>query len=118
MKKIIRYIYLVLLICASLPGFSQKYKNIEDTVKLNKEYVKLSNDLAALNAKLIVAQNDLPGYKSKAKNANDDASASAAASSDQASKLQTEALKMLRRQKRALIKPIMKRKILNRQTVE
>ena len=100
MKKIIRYFYLVMLLCASLPGFSQKYKNIEDTVKLNKEYVKLSNDLAALNAKLIVAQNDLPGYKSKAKNADDDAAAAAAASSDQASKATNGSVKDAKKAKK------------------
>lgn len=100
MKKNIRYFYLVSLLCASLSGFSQKYKNIEDTVKLNKEYLKVSNDIAALNAKLTMAQNDLPGYKSKAKNANDDAATAASASSDQASKATNGSVKDAKRAKK------------------
>ena len=63
MKKNIRYFYLVALLFAALPVFSQKYKTVEDTAKLNKEYVKVLNDIADLNAKLTIAQNDLPGYR-------------------------------------------------------
>ncbi len=86
MKKIILYFYLVNLTFTALPVFSQKYKTIEDTAKLNKEYVKVDNDIAELNAKLTIAQNDLPGYQSKAKDANADAANAASASSDQAAK--------------------------------
>ena len=86
MKKIIRFSYLLGLVFSALPAFSQKYKTVEDTTKLEKEYVKVSNDVVNLNAKLTIAQNDLPGYQSKAKNANEDAVDAASASSDQASK--------------------------------
>lgn len=86
MKKIIPLFYLLALVFPALSAFSQKYKNIEDTFKLNKEYVTVSNDIAELKAKLTIAQNDLPGYQSKAVDANNDAVNAASASSDQSSK--------------------------------
>ncbi len=70
----------------SFATYSQKYKTFEDTTKLNKEYVNVSNDLVELKAKLAVVQNNLPGYQTKAKEANSDAVVSASASSDQALK--------------------------------
>jgi len=86
MKKIIRLFYLLVMVLPAFAGYSQKYKTVEDTVKLTKEYVKVSNDIATLNAKLTVAQNDLPGKQQKVSDANSDAVNAAAASSDQASK--------------------------------
>ena len=66
--------------------YSQKYKTVDDTARLNKEYVNVSNDIADLNAKLTIAQNNLPGYKSKAIAAGTDADNAATNSSNQASK--------------------------------
>ena len=86
MKKIVRFVYLIALIFPALSAVSQKYKTVEDTIKLNKEYINLSNDIADLKAKLTIAQNDLPGYQSKAKEANSDAVNAASASSDQAAR--------------------------------
>lgn len=86
MSKIFYLFYVLALIFTASTAFAQKYKTIEDTARLNKEYVNLSNDIASLNAKLTIAQNDLPGYQSKAKDADDDAAKAANASSDQASK--------------------------------
>jgi chromosome segregation ATPase len=86
MKKIIPLFYVMALLFPVVSAFSQKYKTVEDTIKLNKEYVNVSNDIAELSAKLTIAQNDLPGYQSKAKNANTDAVNAASASSDQATK--------------------------------
>jgi len=86
MKKNIRLLYLLLLLLPSVSAFSQKYKTAADTVKLSKEYVDVLNDMADLNAKLTIAQNDLPGYQSKVKGANNDAVDAAEASSDQADK--------------------------------
>lgn len=71
---------------SGLQTFAQKYKTVEDTVKLNKEYVKVSNEIVDLNAKLTIAKNNLPGYKSKAIAAGTDAENAAANSSNQASK--------------------------------
>jgi chromosome segregation ATPase len=70
----------------SLPGFSQKYKSASDSVNLNKEWVKVSNDIAELTAELTIAQNNLPGYRSKAEKAKTDAQGTAKESSDQAYK--------------------------------
>jgi len=86
MKKIIPLFYLLALIFPALSAYSQKYKTVEDTIKLNNEYVKVTNDIVDLNAKLTIAQNNLPGYESKAQDANNDAVNAASASSDQASK--------------------------------
>ncbi len=86
MKKNIRLVCLMFLLLASAPAFAQKYKTMEDTVKMNKERVNLQNDLADLNARLTIAQNDLPAYQSKLRGANKDAIDAAEASSDQASK--------------------------------
>jgi len=86
MKKITRLFYLVVLLLTVQSAFPQKYKKVEDTINLNKEYVNVSNDIAEKKAKLTIAQNDLPSYQSKANDANGDAYDAAAASSDQASK--------------------------------
>src|SRR6187455_599217 len=86
MKKIIRLFYLLVLIFPVTPAFSQKYKTIEDTLKLNKEYENVSNEIVTLNSKLAIAQNDLLEYEAKEKSASNDAANSASVSSDKASK--------------------------------
>ena len=105
MKKSIYTICLLIALMTGLQGFSQKYKTVEDTVKLNKEYVKVNNDLADLNAKLTIAQNNLPGYKTKAIAAGTDAEDAATKSSNQASKATNgdvgDAKKAKRRAKKA-----------------
>lgn len=88
MKKMIRLFCVMALSLPALCVFSQKYKTVEDTARLNKEYVKITNDVVELNAKLEIAQNDLPGYQSKAKKAGEDAADAAASSSNQASKVE------------------------------
>ena len=50
MKKTLPLLALCLLVTACLPAFAQKYKSASDTVKLNKEWVDVSNDIAKLNA--------------------------------------------------------------------
>src|SRR3954469_1462338 len=75
-----------MLIMSGLSVFAQKYKTAADTVKLNKEYVDVSNDIAELTSKLTVAQNELPGYQSKAGEATSTAQNTANESRDQASK--------------------------------
>ena len=75
-----------MLLFPALSGFSQKYRTAADTIRLNKEYLAVSNDMIDLNLKLLTAQSELPGFQSKAEAANVDASNAASASSDQASK--------------------------------
>jgi chromosome segregation ATPase len=86
MKK--KFFFLPLLACMaiSFAACSQKYKSASDTVKLNKEWVNVSNDIAKLTSELTIAQNNLPGYHSKAVDAVSDAQTSAQKSSDQAYK--------------------------------
>lgn len=74
------------LIALSSPAFAQKYKTASDTVKLNKEYVNVSNDIAELTSKLTITQNNLPGYHKRASDAASDAQSSADESRQSASK--------------------------------
>lgn len=86
MKKLLFFLPAMLLLMSSIPTFSQKYKTAADSVKLNQEYVKVSNEIAELTSKLTVAQNNLPGYHTKAAEATSEAQSSASESSEQASK--------------------------------
>jgi len=51
------FLFGLLCTIASLPLVAQKYKTAADTIKLNKEYVEVANEVAELTAKLTVAQN-------------------------------------------------------------
>ncbi|MFI5158662.1 MAG: hypothetical protein ACHQF4_07330 [Sphingobacteriales bacterium] len=84
--KFINFVFSVILLTISASVSAQKYKTPSDTVKLNQEYVKVSNDIADLSAQLSIAQNNLPGYQSKANTATGDAQSAATASSSSASK--------------------------------
>lgn len=86
MKKSIYLVCLLITLITGSGAYAQKYKTVEDTARLNKEYVNVSNDIADLSAKLTIAQNNLPGYKSKAIAAGTDAEQAAAKSSNQAAK--------------------------------
>lgn len=85
MKKYIA-LFLIGFLFQAVPVFSQKYKSADDTIKLNREYEKLSADIVELNIKINTAENDLASYQSKARSADNDATSAASASSDQASK--------------------------------
>lgn len=80
------FLFTMLFLIINFSASSQKYKSASDTVKLNKELLALSNDVAELTSKLTIAQNNLPGYQSKANNAVSDAAGTAQNSSDQANK--------------------------------
>jgi len=84
MKKIKYLVPAMVLTMATFSAFSQNYQTASDTVKLNKEYVEVSNDIADLSAKLTIAQNNLPGYNTKADAAVSDAQNTSAKSSEQA----------------------------------
>lgn len=86
MKKNMFFLFMTLMLLTGFSAISQKYKSASDTVKLNKELVSVSNEVAELTAKLSIAQNNLPGYNSKEKDAVADAATSANKSSDQAYK--------------------------------
>ena len=86
MKTIKFLLPAILLVTSGLTAFSQKYKTAADTVKLNREYVEVSNDIAELTSKLAIAQNNRPEYQSKAGEATLNAKSTATESSQQASK--------------------------------
>ena len=96
-------IYLVCFISFMMTGYtsySQVYKTVADTVKLNKEYTEVSNDIATMTAKLTVAQNNKPGYQSKANAADSDARNAAINSSVQADKATEGSIREARKAKR------------------
>jgi len=101
---------LVLMMFASFDSYSQVYKTAEDTVKLNKEFTEVSNDIANLTAKLTVTQNNMPGYQSKANVAESDAKDAAASSSVQANKATGNSVKESRKAKREAKKAYRKAK--------
>ena len=101
-------IYVVCFLTLMATGFTasaQVYKTFADTVKLNKEFTEVSNDIASLSAKLTIAQNNLPGYQSKARTADSDAEQAAVNSSAQAAKSTEggvkEARKAIRKSRKA-----------------
>jgi len=96
-------IYVVCFLTLMATGFTanaQVYKTVADTVKLNKEFTEVNNDIASLTAKLTTAQNSMPGYQSKARNADSDAQNAAANSSARADKATEGGVKAARKAKR------------------
>ena len=96
-------IYVVCFLTLMVTGFAasaQVYKTAADTVKLNKEFTEVSNDIATLTAQLTVAQNNMPGYQSKAKTAESNAQDAAETSSTEAAKATGGSVKEARKAKR------------------
>ena len=93
------YLVCLLALMTGLTTRAQVYKTVADTAKLNKEFTEVSNDIASLGAKLTIAQNNLPGYQSKAKTADSDAQNAAVKSSDQAAKSAEGGVKEARKAK-------------------
>ena len=100
MKNKIYVVCFLTLMATGFTAYSQVYKTAADTVKLNKEFTEVSNDIASLSAKLTIAQNNMPGYKSKAKAADSDAQDAAITSSVQADKATEGGVKAARKAKR------------------
>jgi hypothetical protein len=97
-------LYLMLLFTSMLIGGSvtaQKYKTPADTIKLNKEYLAVSNEIADLTAKLTQAQNDLPGIRERAGEADTKAQNAADHSSSRADKATDGNVKDAKRAKRS-----------------
>ena len=100
MKNKIYAVCFLALMATSSTVYAQVYKTPADTVKLNKEFTEVSNDIADLTAKLTIAQNNKPGYESKAKTAESNAQDAAVTSSVQADKATKGGLKEARKAKR------------------
>lgn len=79
----------VVLLTISTASYAQKYKTPADTGKLNVEYAKVQNKIADLTAKIKTAQDELPGYQSKAVNAGNTAQAAATSNDTSATKART-----------------------------
>lgn len=79
-------ILLTFFLVVSFSSFSQKYKSYADTIKLNEEYLSISNEVAELTAKLTISKNNLPTLKKKAADAHADTKDAAESNSRQATK--------------------------------
>ena len=96
-------IYVACFITLLMVGFTthaQVFKTVADTVNLNKEFTEVSNDIASLTAKLTIAQNNRPGYRSKANAAESNAQDAATNSSVQADKATNGGVKEAKKAKR------------------
>lgn len=99
MKKIF-LLPTLLFTMATLPSFSQTYKTAVDTPALNKEYTKVSSDIADLTVQLNKAQNDLATYTRKSDNATADAQSTAMATADKAAHATNGSVRDARRAKK------------------
>jgi chromosome segregation ATPase len=99
MKKIF-LLPMVLLFVAAMPALSQTYKTAADTPALNKEYDKVSMNIANLTAALNKAQADLGKYTKKSEKANSNAESSASATADKATNATTGGVRDARRAKK------------------
>ena len=99
MKKIF-LLPVLLFIMAAIPVFSQTYKTAADTPALNKEYAKVSSNIADLTAQLNKAQNDLAEYTRKSDKAASDAQSTAMATTDKASHATNGSVRDARRAKK------------------
>ena len=86
LKSITTVFILSFFLMQSQSAAAQKYRKIEDTIRLNKELMENSQSLTDLSGRLSVAESELVTYKQKAINAEGNAGTAAAESSDQASK--------------------------------
>ena len=86
MKKFTYLLPAILFALVTISVNAQKYRSAEDTIKLNREYVALTNSIANHTAELASAKNYMPKYQSRAANANTDAQNMASKSSEQASR--------------------------------
>lgn len=100
MKKFLFLLPAIMFMMAGLPAFSQKYKTASDTVNLNIEYTKVTNDIAELTTKLNKAQDELTRYTRKSDEATADAQSTAAATTDKASQATNGSVKDARRAKK------------------
>ena len=100
MKNKIHVVCLLTLMATGFVTYAQVYKTASDTAKLNKEFIEVSNEIADLTAKLTIAQNNKPGYQSKATAAESTAKDAAETSSVQADKATEGGVKEARKAKR------------------
>jgi chromosome segregation ATPase len=100
MKKRIIIVCFAAFMATGFTGYAQVYKTVQDTVKLNKEYTEVMNDIATLTAKLAVAENNMPGVQSKAVKADAHAQEAAVHSSEQATKAVDGGVKEAKKAKR------------------
>jgi hypothetical protein len=100
MKYTINVVVFLALLIIGISANAQVYKTAADTVKLNKEFTEVSNDIASLTAKLTIAQNNRPEQQSKADAAGVNAQDAAQTSSVQAAKATNGSIKDARKAKR------------------
>jgi chromosome segregation ATPase len=98
MKKIF-LLPVLLFIMGTVPAFSQTYKTA-DSVAFNKEYARVSSNIADLTTRLTNAQNNLAEDNSKSDKASSDAQSTATATADKASHATNGSVRDARRAKK------------------
>jgi hypothetical protein len=79
------FLPVLLLLGAITPVVSQTYKTTADTIALNKEYLKVSNNITSLTTSLSKAQDELAKDTRKSDKATSDAQSTASTTADKAS---------------------------------
>jgi len=101
MKKLIYMLGAALCLFTTMTARAQKYKVPADTVKLNKEYLQVTTEIASLTEKLGKAQNELATFQNKASSAEHSADKSAEKSSDRADQATGGSVKDAKKAKRS-----------------
>lgn len=96
----------ILILLVTLKTDAQQYKSVADTGQLNKEYVDVSNEIAALTARLDAAQNKISRYQRNASESASDAHQSASENSSQAQDAVDGSVKEARKAKRKAKKSV------------
>ncbi|MEO6258080.1 MAG: hypothetical protein ABIO82_05285 [Ginsengibacter sp.] len=86
--------------------YSQKYTTTADTIALNAEYLKLTNDIAALNISLDKARSEQDKQVKKSAVATSDAQSTASKAIDKAEQSTGESVKDARKAKRQARKSV------------
>ena len=94
------FTFSLLLVLSGISASAQKYKTVEDTVSLNKEYAKVSLAIIDLTEDMATSQENIKKYESKVEDKNNDAHKSAETSSDQASEATNGSVKDAKKAKK------------------
>lgn len=84
LKRILSTSFILTALFITTAAHAQKYKTMDDTTRLNKEYGEISLEISKLNTKLQEEKNKTADFHSKTSTTADDAVTTAQASKDQA----------------------------------
>lgn len=90
----------LILVFHGISVSAQKYKTVEDTLGLNKEYAKVSAAIIELTADMATSEENIKKYEYRVEDKNKDAQKSAETSSDQASQATNGSVKDAKKAKK------------------